>query len=457
LACFCGLGTVYTFGYWVPALIDEFGGSNAQTQVILASLNTGFFLGGIPGRAMLHRCGFRAVYAAGGFASSLAFLGVSFAHSLWGVYTICIASAGMQASWMVSGALIPRHMPPKEATRYGAFAVIGSGIGIMCWSSLARVMEPALGWRVSFRVMSASFAVLYSLGALFQKPPEPIPEKHRPSDSGYWWLLCDPRCQLMFVAQITVSLGYMLTFAVQGIHARSRGMSMGDVATAYTMFGAFSVAGRIGAGIVGGWVNPLYVWGAAKVGIAAAVALVAFARDSVELAMANALLGLASGPMIALLVPALRQLVGAARIPEALVLVMALQTLTALPSPALAGLLADVTGSYFLSLLFGACSVLFGSLCIGIIILQGPREPAATKEAEPACRGAAEVPVEDARAEFHDDGGGSAEQHGVGEPGGAKSASAEKVGGDAAGVSGLSRRSRGQVLAAFLFGPLCCR
>jgi len=318
-------------------------------------------------------------------------------------------------------------------------------------------MEPMLGWRVSFRVFSATYALLYAVGALFQKPPEPIPEKSRPSDSGYGWLLRDPRCQLLFVALISVSLGYWLTFAVQGVHALSRGMSKGEAATAYTMFGAFSIAGRIGAGIVGGWVNPLHVWGASKVGIAAAVALVAFAHNFAELAMANALLGLASGPMIALLVPALRQLVGAARIPEALVLSMALQALSALPTPTLAGLLADETGSYFLGLLIGACSVLFGAICIGVIILQGPRE-SSTPEADPAeCLDAAEAPVEEGRAELREIEGASAERHGADEPGWAEGAGAEQRGVDAPGLTGPARQSRGRTFAACVVGPVCCR
>mmetsp|Transcript_92828 Transcript_92828/g.298535 ORF Transcript_92828/g.298535 Transcript_92828/m.298535 type:complete len:461 (-) Transcript_92828:94-1476(-) len=374
VACFTGLGTVYSFGYWVPPLLDEFGGNNAQTQVIMAVFQCGFFLGGIPAKIMLHRWGFRAVYLAGGATASVTFFCVSFAPTLWSVYFIFFASAGMQASWMVSGSLIPRHMPTKVATRLAAFSVTGSGIGTMAWANISRALLPAIGWRASFRVMSLCFAVLYAFGAVWMKAPPPFTKQESQGPSGYKYLLTDSRCRFMFASMSLAGAGYMMTFAVQGAHAKIQGLSMDEIATCYTMFGLFSLFSRIGAGILGSRVNPLHVWAGAKFFLAVSVCFMAWAKNFWMFAVANALLGIFSGPMIALMVPALQTLVGTRQIPEALVVGFVVQAFSTLPAPALAGWIADMMGSYTVGLMFGAVSVLAGAACVMVVVLKGPRE-----------------------------------------------------------------------------------
>merc|ERR1711879_478712 len=104
------------------------------------------------------------------------------------------------------------------------------------------------------------------------------------------------------------SFGYMLPFLVQGAHASRIGVSADDSATVYTLFGMFSILGRIGAGIIAGYLNPLHIWASGLYFITASVGIIGFATDFTTLAVGNALLGISSGPMIALLVPAMREL-----------------------------------------------------------------------------------------------------------------------------------------------------
>jgi len=375
IACFCGLSTVYTFGYWVPALLKEFDASNARAQVVVALMQSGFLLGGVFARPTLKRWSFQAVYAFGGAAASIVLLVVSFAPNLACTYAVFIAGCGLQWAWLASSVLIQRHLPMKVATRCSAFASTGSGFGTIAWSAAAREMLPRVGWRNSFRVIGAAWAFLHIVGAAFQKEPEPLAPTHGETKAGYRSLLRAGTYRLFFAAVAVGGFGYNMVFAVLASHAEANGVSTEDVSTIYMVFGLFAIVGRVLAGILGSWAKPLHVWGVAHFFISGGIVAVAYSRTVVHFAVANATLGLSSGPMIALRVPCCRELMGVERIPEAVVLIMVLQAGTTLMAPTLAGFLKDQAGSFVPGLLIGASGVAVGGILVLAASLAHGRKP----------------------------------------------------------------------------------
>lgn len=216
--------------------------------------------------------------------------------------------------------------------------------------------------------MAAGFAVLLSIGAALQKPPPPLLQQDTSSRSGFRVLFRNFNFTLSCFAMTFGSFGYMLPFLVQGAHAERLGVSADSAAMVYMLFGIFSIIGRIGAGVVAGWVNPLHVWSCALFLITVAVAVIGLATDAVGLAVGNVCLGIFSGPMIALLVPAMREIVTVGQLPEALVVVMLSQTVSALPGPVFAGWLADVTGSYRPGILMGAGSIFAAGITSIVVV-----------------------------------------------------------------------------------------
>jgi len=364
IACFIGLGTIYTFGLWIPAVLDEFKGSHAQVQVIMSLLQTGFYLGSIPARKLLQHIGFRATYLIGGMLAIATLVAISFAQQLWMTYIVLLAGVGFQSAWFVSGALIPRHLPKQKATKYQAFVVTGSGLGTMAWAGISKLLLPKFGWRGGLRIIALIQALLYAIGALGQQAPPPLSKQDtEDSEGGYRRILGNCNFSMFLISIGLCGFGYMLPSAVQGAHATKLGLSIEEIASIYTFFGCFSIAGRLLAGLIGSRMHPVLVFALAMYGIGGSVALIGISTNFGMLASANALLGITSGPMIALLVPACRALVGLGSVPDAIAMVMFIQAFGVLPAPTLAGWLADNLGSYREGILIGA-----GGACIAAVI-----------------------------------------------------------------------------------------
>jgi len=385
IASFCGLGVVYTFGAWIPSLLDEFGGSDAQTQVIMGVLLCGWSLGGILSKSLLARWGnFRLVYMLGGALVVTVLLIVSFAQSLTVTYMVFFAGVGLQMAWMVSAALLPRHLSQRDMARCSAIAVTGSGFGTMALASFARVAIPALGWRIALRLLVALIGILMSIGASCQVAPPPMPMGDSSGKGSYAALFCRQNFPLFIGAVCFGSAGYMNVFQVQGVHALNHGITAADFATIQTIFGVFSLVGRISVGGIAGCVNPLLIWGVAMYLVAGCVAIIACAKTFTVFAVGNALIGVCSGPMIALLLPALRELVHVAQVPEALVVVQVVQSAFVPFAPVVSGALADATGSYLPGLLLGVGFIMIGSVLVTVAICRQRNLQADTASAQVA-------------------------------------------------------------------------
>jgi len=131
------------------------------------------------------------------------------------------------------------------------------------------------------------------------------------------------------------------------------------------LFGVFSIIGRLLAGPLADRFGALVVWPSGLVSSAAMLLWLASARNCNNITYSMAALGLASGPVIALVVPLLVELFGMKRLPLALGPMMLINGIGGFFSPATAGFIRDLTDSYRIA--FACCSIF--QVLAGLIML----------------------------------------------------------------------------------------
>jgi MFS transporter, OFA family, oxalate/formate antiporter len=172
------LGTYYAWSVFVPALEREFGWTRSQTSFVatidMVMLASTFLLAGIVQR----RVGPRAAAFAGGLLFSAGLLLASWTQSLtwlyltWGVMIGAGLGFGYSAPIAVGSRWFPDRLGIVNGLAIGIFAA-GSGI----FGPVASALIERVGWRDTFRVLSAVFFAFTMVGAYLLKPP---PEGYQP-------------------------------------------------------------------------------------------------------------------------------------------------------------------------------------------------------------------------------------------------------------------------------------
>jgi MFS family permease len=132
IAMVTSLGTIYSFGDWLPALKERVHASDAEVAAIVGLLQAAFYLGSVPACGLIRVLGFRGAYLAGGSLVALCFLGVAYATQLWMLYVLLfLAGLGMACSKVSSSTLIPQHLEGANSTTCISLACTGSGVGLL--------------------------------------------------------------------------------------------------------------------------------------------------------------------------------------------------------------------------------------------------------------------------------------------------------------------------------------
>eukprot|EP00443_Scrippsiella_acuminata_P015845 CAMPEP_0115187072 /NCGR_PEP_ID=MMETSP0270-20121206/10307_1 /TAXON_ID=71861 /ORGANISM="Scrippsiella trochoidea, Strain CCMP3099" /LENGTH=452 /DNA_ID=CAMNT_0002600213 /DNA_START=45 /DNA_END=1399 /DNA_ORIENTATION=- len=374
LACFSGIGLWYSIGMWVPSLLDEFGGSHVETQVVPSMLSAGYFFGGIAARKVIRVLGFRAAYIFGGTLAVGTILACSFAHHLFVFYSFIFVGIGFQSAWMAAGALIPLHLPKRKSTQLIAIAVTGSGFGSLVFSNTAQVAIPLLGLRGALRLVAAVLATLYALGAMALSPP-PVETLQESGERKTSSLLGNVGFCLHCLALALSTFGWIMVLAALGTHASLLGHGPDIVARLYSVFGVAGIIGRFLTALLARWQDPLVLYAACLFGVSASITVLGTSEAAAPMLVGTAVLGLMGGPIVGLVIPTLHELVGAEQLPEALAALTFLQGTAALLAPAVGGWLADAAGNYTEGLLLSASLCLVSACVDSRVAMRARRRP----------------------------------------------------------------------------------
>ncbi len=384
-----GVGVVQVFAVFLGPLEQAFGWSRSAVSVAYALNFAIFGFSSVLMGALADRFGTRRVAMAGG---SLYAVGIALSasiDSLWGLYLTFGVVAGIGA-----GAL---HGPLSYLTakwfdrRKGlALGVVlsGTGVGVMLASPFARALMAWGSWRTAFLGLGVvALVTVLCMGAILCDAPEDLGQfpdgaarpAVRAEGSGPGWTTASAvRTQPFWVLLGTFFFccashsGPSLHVAA---HAAGRGMSAAAATGVLSTFGGFSIAGRVGLGIVADWIGGKRALVISLALQAAAALWLAFVQAPWAFYAFAVAFGIAFGGVYAQYPVLTREYFGATNVGAVYGTQMALSQIGMAIGGYGVGALFDVTGSYRDPFLASAFSgVLAVALAFG---LARPRPPAA--------------------------------------------------------------------------------
>jgi len=173
---------------------------------------------------------------------------------------------------------------------------------------------------------------------------------------------------MLCLASFTSCLGFFAPFTHAAAFAEEIGCTEETGTQAFMMFGALSIVGRLVAGPLGDRFGALVVWPSGILACAGTILWLGNAPSCDHIIFSMGALGLASGPVIALLGPLLVELFGMERLPLALGPMFFMNGIGGMLSPAIAGFIMDVAGNYRASFVVASIFLLLASF--GMLIVR---------------------------------------------------------------------------------------
>ena len=162
------IGVHFTFGVFLPVLLDEFGWTRA---IASGAFSLNYALTGLIGVAagkMNDQYGPRIIIMICSVLLGLGYLLMSQAHVLWHLYLFygVVVGIGMSTSQTPLPSTIARWFIKRRGMMTG-IAVTGIGIGMMIMPPAVSWLISSYGWRTSYMVVGITVLVVLVLAAQF--------------------------------------------------------------------------------------------------------------------------------------------------------------------------------------------------------------------------------------------------------------------------------------------------
>jgi len=386
-------GVQYSFGVFIPAMVDELGWQRASLGgafSLYSVVYTGFSL--LSGR-LTDSLGPRRVIGLGGVLLGLGIIASSQIWAQWQLY-LCygiIAALGMSTAYIPCNMTVVRWFHGKRGLALG-IASCGASCGILIVPILASSIISHAGWRVGLFTLGAALFVLINVVARFMvRNPElmglrPDGADASPSmgdshaatapDIADGWTLREARGTLSFWMFLLAFATVLLTVTVPFVHvpvfARDIGLSPMGGAMAVSVTGLFALIGSIAFGAFSDRVGrkPAMVL-ALSVQLAAFLIFLA-ANDITMLYIGAAAFGFFYGGVASLFPALVGDLYGRAHAGAIGGFIFGGAGVLGAWGPAIAGYLRDVNGDYRLA--FILCVVTAASALLLFLTLPRPRQ-----------------------------------------------------------------------------------
>ena len=388
---FLTYGVQYSFGIFVPAMVDDLGWQRATLGGAFSFYTvvyTGFSL--LTGR-LTDSLGPRRVVGLGGILLGVGIIGTSQMSSQWQLFFWfgIVAALGMSSAYIPCSMTVVRWFHRKRGLALG-LASCGASCGILIVPVLATFIIAKTDWRISLLVLGAGLLVITNLVARFMvSGPEQMgllpdgeryPDNAAPSESAtqaYGWTLREARTTLSFWIFLVAFAVTMLTITVPFVHvagfARDIGLSDLRAAMTISIIGLFALIGSVSLGALSDRIGRK---AAIVVGLGAQVAAFGlfFNAESVTtLYLGAAAFGFFYGSFATLFPALVGDLFGPAHAGTIGGFIFGAAGLLGAWGPALAGYLRDVHGDYHLAFFFCVLTAVCALLLFGL--LPKPRRP----------------------------------------------------------------------------------
>jgi MFS family permease len=344
---FVAFGVAYSFGVFLPALIDEFDINRGGASLFFSFTTFLFFGLGILTGPLSDRLGTRLFIVAGGLCIAVGLWVTATAHSLVQAYIGYGAGIGLGVSCLFVPvvAAVTRHFGTRRSLALG-ITVSGIGLGTLIVAPVSESLIEALGWRETYRVYAVvSVVVLVIAGLLFPAPPRATAQAGR-MDADRRGASPGGRYPRFYLATIIVNLAMYVPFAHLPAAAQAGGISSDQSAQVLGLLGLTSVASRLLIGAMGARFDEWRLYRLCIVCVAASFVLWGLAGSFAVYLFYAMVGGFGYGGYIALTPAVLAREFPAARPGYLMGLTYTAVAIGASVGPVSAGLLAQWLGGY---------------------------------------------------------------------------------------------------------------
>lgn len=167
------LGLIYAWSVFRIPLEQEFGWSKSGTSLTFSISMVMFCLGGLISGVLTARKGMRITLVLAALLLVSGFGLASQITSLMGIYLTYGGMAGLGVGLGYNAAIstIMRWFPDKQGFVSG-IALMGFGFGAMILGTAGASLISLAGWRMTFLLIAASYAVVIALAVVILRPPD---------------------------------------------------------------------------------------------------------------------------------------------------------------------------------------------------------------------------------------------------------------------------------------------
>jgi len=362
-------GAQYTFGIFFKPLLDEFGWTKAATSAAFSLYLVLYGILGIFVGRLNDRFGPRLVLTACAFFLGLGYALMSRIGAIWHLYVVygVLIAVGMSGIWVPLISTIPRWFIRRRGLMTG-IVTSGSGIGTILLSIAASALIAEYQWRISYLIVGGGVWMILVLSAqLLRRDPQQMGQEPYGGDVVKTAAVYDSDKGLCFRETISTSRFWVLCAAffcfgfdlyTVMVHLVAHAIEMGipalNAAGIIAVVGGVNAAGRVGMGIISDRIGNLRCLVISFLLMTAALVLLTFAAEMLQLYIFGVIFGIGYGGLAALMAPVPAELFGLRSIGTIVGAVTCSFTLGGAVGPVLAGLLSDITGGYHAA--FAACA-----------------------------------------------------------------------------------------------------
>jgi MFS family permease len=367
---FVGFGSAYTFSAFVAPLQTEFAASRGSVSLVFSLAGFLYFGLGIVSGPLADRWGARAMVVAGMILVGLGLALASAARTLIEVYLAYGLGVGLGVGFSCVPALgaVQRWFARRRGFASG-LAVSGIGVGTLIMPPLAAALIEALGSRGAYLVLGGLAAVVgVGMALLVEDDPHerglgPDGDQRRadvPSMQPVGTSIREAIGSRVFVglyaACLLCSLGVFLPFAHLVSYALDQGVAQSSAVLLLAMIGVGSTGGRFLLGGLADRMGRRLSLLAMMVGMALAMAIWAASTQFLALAAFALAYGVCYGGWVAVLPAVVMDQFGARNVSGIIGVLYTSVALGTLIGPSAAGFAFDLSHSYTLPVIAGACA-----------------------------------------------------------------------------------------------------
>jgi len=395
LVLFLTYGVQYSFGVFVPPMLDDLGWQRASLGgafSLYSMVYMGFSL--VSGR-LTDTLGPRRVIGFGGVMLGLGIMATSQVSAQWQLYLYygIIAALGMSTAYIPCNMTVVRWFNRQRGLALGIVSC-GASCGILVVPTLSSYMITLTNWRVSLLTLGASMFVLIIIAARFMvRDPELLGLQTDGKETlttdenlglsevlneATGWTLTEARSTLSFWLFLLTFAVILLTTTIPFVHvpvfARDIGLSAIGGSMAVSISGLFALIGSISLGTLSDRIGPKQA-----VLLSLCVQVVAFliflvTKDMVTLYLGAAAFGFFYGGIASLFPALVGDLFGRAHAGAIGGFIFGGAGIIGAWGPAVAGYLRDVDGDYRRAFILCALTIAC-SLVLFLVLPRPKREP----------------------------------------------------------------------------------